>query len=384
MPNSYRFLLTFGLLLASQTYFSLVANAQGHHPHRDSTQQNQSIIGLPVLFFLPETGIAFGGAGVYFWRFAGVSEQTRLSSIQFLGYYTQRKQTMLRMPYELHFDNNRHVVKGMLSWFHYPLQFFGVGPSPAAQSEVFASRTFWLRTAYLYQIRRNLFIGMQYRLDQINDMEYEDVPSLLRLSQLPGTQGGRASGLGVILSYDCRDNIYVPQVGPLIEVGLTANPRWLGSDFEFVRLELDARHYFQLPKHQILGIHGLVDASWGTVPFQSMGLLGHNTINRGYYEGRYRDQVMAAAQVEWRVPLWRGDGERATLPFWRRFSVAVFASLGNVAPNIHRLSMHQVKYGYGAGLRFLFNRKENVTLRLDYGRGRDGNEGIYFVVGEAF
>lgn len=339
---------------------------------------------LPVLFYLPETGVAFGAAGVVFWHFAGVSPETRLSSVQFLGYYTQRQQTMLRMPYELHFDDNQHVVKGMLSWFYYPLQYFGVGPLPDVPTETYASRTFWLRTAYLYQVRHNLFVGVQYRLDDLGRIEYEDANSKLAQSGLPGTQGGRASGLGLVLSYDCRDNIYVPQCGPLVEATLSTNQPWLGSDFRFTRLELDARQYVSLPHQQILGVHGVLDASWGNVPFQSMGLLGHNSINRGYYEGRYRDQVMAAMQVEWRVPIARGLYAREELPFWRRFGVSLFASVGNVAPRLQQLSLAHLKVGYGAGLRFLFNRKENVTLRLDYGRGRFGNQGVYFVVGEAF
>lgn len=38
----------------------------------------------------------------------------------------------------------------------------------------------------------------------------------------------------------------------------------------------------------------------------------------------------------------------------------------------------------GGGLRYLFNKKENVNLRMDIGFGRDGNTGIYFGIKEAF
>jgi hypothetical protein len=43
-----------------------------------------------------------------------------------------------------------------------------------------------------------------------------------------------------------------------------------------------------------------------------------------------------------------------------------------------------MKFSYGAGLRFLFNEKEGVNLRMDIGITREGETGVYFGIGEAF
>ncbi|MCE2613258.1 hypothetical protein LVD13_09765 [Flavobacteriaceae bacterium D16] len=46
--------------------------------------------------------------------------------------------------------------------------------------------------------------------------------------------------------------------------------------------------------------------------------------------------------------------------------------------------MKELKYSFGGGLRYLFNKKENVNLRMDIGIGQDGNTGVYFGIEEAF
>ena len=43
-----------------------------------------------------------------------------------------------------------------------------------------------------------------------------------------------------------------------------------------------------------------------------------------------------------------------------------------------------MKYSYGLGLRFLFNKQQKINLRMDIGFGSDGSRGIYFGIQEAF
>jgi hypothetical protein len=47
-------------------------------------------------------------------------------------------------------------------------------------------------------------------------------------------------------------------------------------------------------------------------------------------------------------------------------------------------SFSDLKYSYGAGLRFRFNEEQKVNLRVDIGFGNDGNMGVYFGIEEAF
>jgi hypothetical protein len=93
---------------------------------------------------------------------------------------------------------------------------------------------------------------------------------------------------------------------------------------------------------------------------------------RGYFEGRYRDNIFATAQLEYRQY------------FWWRLSFVVFAGIGEVAPDLLSFRLRELKPSYGAGLRFLFNKEQRVNLRVDLGFGEDGNSGIYFGIEEAF
>jgi hypothetical protein len=43
-----------------------------------------------------------------------------------------------------------------------------------------------------------------------------------------------------------------------------------------------------------------------------------------------------------------------------------------------------LKYTFGAGLRYAINKSEKLNIRLDYGIGPGKNQGLYFELGEAF
>jgi hypothetical protein len=70
--------------------------------------------------------------------------------------------------------------------------------------------------------------------------------------------------------------------------------------------------------------------------------------------------------------------------FSKRFGFVLFGGVGNVAENLIDYRFDNLKYSYGAGLRFKFNQEQKVNLRVDFGFGNDGNRGIYFGIQEAF
>jgi len=79
-----------------------------------------------------------------------------------------------------------------------------------------------------------------------------------------------------------------------------------------------------------------------------------------------------AMQVEYRVPL-----------FWRIGFVG-FGSLGKVAPSISQINFKDLKAGYGVGIRLMFDKKERIQVRFDYGFGGKGRSGFYASIFEAF
>jgi hypothetical protein len=81
---------------------------------------------------------------------------------------------------------------------------------------------------------------------------------------------------------------------------------------------------------------------------------------------------MIALQAEYRwVPV-----------FWR-LGLAAFAGIGDVADRVGHFDLGNFKYSYGLGLRFVFDAKQRLNIRLDFGFGK-GTSGVYFTAAEAF
>ena len=107
------------------------------------------------------------------------------------------------------------------------------------------------------------------------------------------------------------------------------------------------------------------------MPFYYLSQLGGQNILRGYYQGRFRDKNLAALQAEYRLPL-----------FWKLGGVA-FANIGQVAARLSHFTFGNLHYTLGAGLRYLFDKKEKIQIRADIGFSRDST-GFYFSIFEAF
>ena len=171
--------------------------------------------------------------------------------------------------------------------------------------------------------------------------------------------------------WDSRDGIFFPTSGFYGQAKWLSFGAWLGSDFDYNRVEVDLRWYKSLKPNHILATQVFSKATTSGTPFYEMPALGGQRIMRGYYEGRYRDELFLAGQVEYRFPI-KG-----------RLGAVGFAGLGDVAPDFPGFEMRDVKTTLGGGLRFAFNKDEKVNLRMDIGFGRSTN-GVYFGLEEAF
>ena len=92
---------------------------------------------------------------------------------------------------------------------------------------------------------------------------------------------------------------------------------------------------------------------------------------RGYYKGRFRDKDILAVQAEYRVMV------------TKRIGVAGFAGLAEVFPGFADFKLNNIKYSVGTGVRYVVNKREGTTLRLDMAWGR-ASFGLYITAQEAF
>ena len=95
---------------------------------------------------------------------------------------------------------------------------------------------------------------------------------------------------------------------------------------------------------------------------------------RGYYQGRYRDNMLMAAQTEYRF---------LPFPFSKRWGAAAFISAGTVSRSPGAVDLSALKVTGGIGARFLIFPSKDVFTRFDLAVTEDGL-GYYFYIGESF
>ncbi len=330
-----------------------------------------SFVILPYAYYSPETKVAFGAGSIYSFRTGGAAE--RPSNVRIAATYTQLNQMILAFLPELYLRNERYYYTGFYGYYRYPDKFWGVGgDTPDGAEENYRKNDFESSTSVQRRILPGIYAGPLFQFRYMN-VDERDSHGALRGGAIPGSRGGPASGLGVILRHDTRDNTYQPSTGFYNQISAVAFGDGVGSDYAFKVLSLDLRMYARsFFRSHVIALQTYDVFISGEAPFQMLALLGGSYCMRGYYLGRYRDRNMITAQAEYRLPI-----------AWR-FGAAAFAGAGDVQSDLHEFSVDRLKYSAGFGVRFLFDAQERINARLDFGFGSGDNAGIYAMVLEAF
>ena len=337
-----------------------------------SVQNKSSFNAYPYAFYTPESKLAFGAGGIYIFYTDKNAERLRPSKIGFGGYYTTNKQYKLSINPNLYLAQNRLYMEIPTSFGFFVNKYWGTGSeAPDYDSAAYSVQTF---TSTLdVQIPPKLFaadrtgIIITYDNTKIVDaMGNEFIES----DSTAGSDGGKVIGFGTDLLWDSRDNIFFPNSGGYQYFKIVVYPD-LG-DYVFSLLELDVRAYRAVSPDHVFAFNFYVQSALGSTPFYLLPALGGQKRMRGFFYGRYRDNFYAMLQAEYRQY------------FWKSFGFAVFAGLGDVSSDLLNYRFDNLKYSFGAGLRYMFNKAQKVNLRMDIGFGNDGNRGIYFGIQEAF
>lgn len=331
-----------------------------------------STIPIPVLYYTPETRLAAGGAILSAFHLRGQSNKQRPSQVQCGLIYTQNKQLLFYLPFQFFSKQERFQFYGELGYYQYVYQLYGIGNETADDTNEFYDADFpRLRINGLMQFRPNWYAGVRYAWDDYSIPQI-DSSGLLSMDNVTGQFGGVISGLGALLNYDSRNQVFYPTAGWFMEGALLFNRKELGSDFNFGRYSLSLKHYYSRRKSAVWAAQALIVSTFGDPPFQELALLGGPNLMRGYFEGRFRDRNLWVLQGEYRFPL-----------FWR-FGGVLFAGMGNVAPRVKNLFVQQLHVTYGIGGRFTLSKQDHINLRLDIGGNERGELFPYITIGEAF
>jgi outer membrane protein assembly factor BamA len=329
------------------------------------------LIAIPFIYYSPETKLAFGGGGVLNFRAGRNKELTRASTIWAFGTLNLAKQFQVVVKPEIYFERNRFFLSGNLRYERTPQNFFGIGNDmPSTAEESYTPRIVNFQVGVKKKFLGHLFAGVQYDFEQMT-MEKVEPGGMLEDGEIPGSRGGLFSGFGVSLDWDTRDAVLYPRKGVFFQITADTYGAMTGSDFAFTSLKLDCREYFLVAPDQVLALQAYVRSTAGEVPFHKLAFLGGESLMRGYYKGRFRDKDILAVQAEYRVMV------------TKRIGVVGFAGLADVFPAFAEFKLKTIKYSLGTGFRYMVNKREGTTLRLDMAWGKR-SFGLYFTAQEAF
>jgi hypothetical protein len=330
----------------------------------------------PTVAYAPETSWEIGLSSLYVY-YAKRDTANRLSDINGFTFFTLENQYGIWFDHALYSDQNTWFFLGRSRFQSFPLLYFGIGPhtAPDPLANVKANQL-WLRERVLRKIRSNLYFGLQIDLQRLSSVNFIANPEGNFYALPRGSSGSTNLGFGFGVVYDNRHNVLNVRKGFFSELSISRyDPLW-GSTFGFSTLLSDTRIYKPINKRDVLAAQFLAQYTYGQIPFNQLALLGGESIMRGYYLGRFRDENQLATQVEYRfLPL--------PLGFSKRLGAAVFAGTGTVFSKSKYLSFDDLIWSAGAGIRFLLFPKKDIFTRLDIAFTREGT-GLYIFIGEAF
>ena len=177
------------------------------------------------------------------------------------------------------------------------------------------------------------------------------------------TQDVTTSGLGMVLEFDSRDNIFSPKGGYRYTLEHLWFRDFLGSDVEYQLTSFDALNYWRLSKKFRAGMrlsaeHADTDGLLPPFATPSIAL-------RGVPAMRYQGNAVAVAEAEL---AWQIDA---------RWSMLGFVGAGRATNSFGDLGSAASRVSKGAGFRYLIAKRYGFDMGLDVARGPE--ETVWYI-----
>ena len=233
--------------------------------------------------------------------------------------------------------------------------------------------------------KSDIFFGPQIDIsyDKLSDPA-KHLPQQADYAAAGGDENGYknfSSGIGFLLSYDTRDIPANPYRGTYVDLRGIMYQKWLGSDKNFYRLELDYRQYKSVGQRKVLAWTLQSKNTFGRhIPLTKYALSGTPFDLRGYYMGQYRDKSSHVALVEYRQ-MFNTDRSTWLKRITSHLGYVAWGGVGFMGPTTGKIE--GVLPNAGLGLRIEVQPRMNV--RFDYGRNFVNKQNLfYFNMTEAF
>jgi len=332
---------------------------------------------LPIVSFSSETNWLIGLTKFNAFRM-GTKDQTdttiQPSQITATAYFTLNKQYKIVAESRLMFGQNKYISDTELLFYDYPANYYGTGNDTKREDEFLLDVVRYSATqSFGYNITSELYIALKYEIAsfvKVDSTRSPVTPINPKFTNLKDNEGLQ-SGLGFTFSREGRDNRFNAKKGSYLFFEYMNYGKWIGSEFGYNTITLDARKYYTPFKWLTVAGQLYTEVKDGDIPIQSLAQMGGDNRMRGVYNGRFRDKAMIESQIEARIPIW-----------WI-FGGVVFAGAGQSFSDYSNFSWDRTKIAYGAGLRVMVNSDTQTNIRFDLGV-HDSHPLFFFTFSEAF
>jgi hypothetical protein len=330
------------------------------------------ILPVPIITYSSEAGNTFGLAKFNLFHPSKKDTVSKPSKISEVATFSTKGRVNVSISNDLILKENKYMILSFFNYRKQPEYILGIGNDVSIDDveQVTVDRIRFY-SAGMIRVKKNYYVGPT--LDLANYFSVEtDSNTVLTDYSAKGLTGGVDFGVGITGVLDSRKNRYNASQGALLLTSLMVYPEFLGSAYQFVVVNIDARKYFNPWLKHVVAVQATTTYSSGDVPFYDLALMGGEDRMRGYYKGALRDKVLIDAQVEYRMPI------------WSIFGITTWVATGRVADSYKNMSFNGLWLSYGGGIRFRVDSENNTNLRFDMGFGPNGVSGFYFNFAEAF
>lgn len=312
---------------------------------------------MPVADYSEEQSVSGGAMLVYTFRPLDSSREMppSLLKLQFKG--SLKGSWELELENEWQMESGKYAINLPLSFEAGDSDFYGIGN----EIDITSKASSWQQHfAYSFEMLRrwdNYDFGFTYKGSWYK-YKNEITDEWLLVEDELTARGGWSLGPGLTFQYNTLDNRYFPTRGAQLLYEMQTYSSALRSDYTYENYTFSGAVFFPLGKMTTWAWQGKYIAATQEVPFQGMPSLGREL--RILQSSQYTDSYLLSAITEIRSFPWETG-------IWERLGFVVFTEAGQVQHDMRDFNKTDIIWGMGIGLRYLLDKDELFTLRLDSG-----------------
>lgn len=352
--------------LAALASLSHIHAAESVHSANTDEPDSRFVI-LPVPVTDDTLGTGLGLNALYLHDRADGADNPSMSFAY--AQYTDSDSSMIILGHEHIFANEDWRAEFYAGLFELNMRHYGFGSAPLPSPVKYASHSQFLYGGLRKKIFENFYVGGHAFWSGGSSALGEDATDEDQFL-FEQVMGGSNSALGLLVTYDTRDNIMNPSSGFNLDL----------STFHFGKNRLTGNHYHHL---EVAFSHYIPVQNKNTIAYKvaSINALGDTPLYelpmpelRGFDGNKYKAKNIVQGEVEYRYS------------FNETWGAVAFAGASISANQFSKLADSDSLFAPmgGLGLRYLVNKEEGLNVSADLATSKDNAISLYLRFGESF